>query len=324
MPSGGDPSVGRRPLVVLTDVSDLDPAPALALLEEAGFDVEVLQLDADPVVPERARRAVAAVGGYARLDEGFFSALPDLRFVALSSAGADMVDLAAARRHGVEIRPLLGVATEEVAVHALGLILAVERGLRIHEAVAAGAWSEAFTALPRRLSGCTLGLLGTGRIGAELARLAGPVFGRVVGFDRGHARGDVPAGLTPLASVAQVLRASDVLSIHLPLTDDTRGMLGTDELALLPRGASLVNVSRAEIVVADALVAALDSGRLRGAGLDVLCGEPPAADDPLRSHPAAVVTPHVGYLSDRSLASYQEDPTRTVIAWWRGTGGPQA
>ncbi|MDR6324605.1 NAD(P)-dependent oxidoreductase [Actinoplanes couchii] len=298
--------------MLLTDVSDIDPQPAIDLLERNGFDVEVLKLDVDPVVPERARRAVAAVGGYAHLGTDFFAAVPDLEFVALTSAGADMVDTSAAEKHGVEIRPLYGAATEEVAVHALALVLAVERGIRVTEQVAAGSWSEAFTHLPRRLSTCTLGVLGLGRIGAEFARVARPLFGRVVGYDPYV---PAPDGVEAVG-LDQLLAASDVLSVHMPLSGETRGMLGSAELARLPHGASLINVSRAEIVDQGALLAALDDGRLRGAGLDVLIGEPPALDDPLRDHSRTVVTPHVGYLSKGSLRVYEEKPAATIVEWW--------
>ncbi|GLY16864.1 hypothetical protein Kisp01_38790 [Kineosporia sp. NBRC 101677] len=301
-----------RPLALLTDVSDLDPRPAVDLLTQAGFDVEVLELDVNPAVPESARRAVAAVGGYAHLGEEFFAQVPDLKFVALTSAGADMVDLQAAERHGVQIQPLLGAATEEVAAHALALVLAVERGLRVTEQVAAGAWSEAYQHMPRRLSSCTVGVLGLGRIGAEFARLAQPLFGRVIGYDPYV---PAPDGVLPV-SFDELISASDVLSVHMPLSDETRALLGPVQLREMPPGASLINVSRAEIIDQQALLAALDEGRLRGAGLDVLTGEPPALDDPLRNHPRTVVTPHVGYLSQGSLTVYQEQPARTIVHWW--------
>lgn len=301
-----------KPLALLTDVSDIDPQPALTILTEAGFDVEVLKLDVDPQVPPSATRAVVAVGGYAHLGEDFFAALPDLKLVALTSAGADMVDLEAARRHGVEILPLNGAATEEVAAHALALVLAVERGLRSTEDVAAGAWSEAYQHLPRRLSDCTLGILGLGRIGAEFARIANPLFGRVIGYDP---YAPAPTGVQAV-SFDELVASSDVLSVHMPLSDETRSMLGARELAQMPHGASLVNVSRAEIVSPEELLDALNSGQLRGAGLDVLVGEPPALDDPLRNHPRTVVTPHVGYLSEGSLKVYQEQPARTIVHWF--------
>ena len=303
-----------RPVVVITDVTDLSPAPAIAVLEEAGFDVHVLAWDVSRAVPDAARDAVAALAGYAHLGEDFFAAFPDLRWIGTASTGTDMVDAAAASAHGVTVRPLAGASTEEVATHALALLLAVERALpEAQAAVRDGLWTDAFTALPRRLRDHTLGVCGLGRIGARFAELATPLFGRVIGYDPvATAAGVESVGLDEL------LAASDVLSLHLPLLESTRGMIGAAELARMPRGASLVNVSRGELVDLDAVAAALDSGRLRGVGLDVLDGEPPRIDHPLRTHPRAVVTPHVGFLSDASLRTYEREPAEALVQWWRG------
>lgn len=304
------------PVAVITDVTDLDVAPAVEILESAGFEVHVLALDVDPTIPDAARGAVIALAGYAHLGRAFFDALPDLRYIGTASAGTDMVDAAIARERGVHVQPLVGVATEEVATHALALLLAVERDLApTAAAVAAGAWSESYTALPRRLSERTLGLYGLGRIGARLAELARPLFARVIAHDPYVSA--APAGVDALVPLPDLFAASDVLSLHVPLTAETAGVIDAAALAALPAGATLLNVSRGELVDAAALASALDAGHLRGAGLDVLGGEPPASDDPLRSHPRAVVTPHVAYLSDRSLEGYLRQPALSAAAWWR-------
>lgn len=303
------------PVAVITDVTDLDVGPAQRILADAGFEVHVLALDTDPTIPAAARGAVIALAGYAFLGAEFFAALPDLRYIGTASAGSDMVDAAEAAARGVVVQPLVGVATEEVAAHALALILAVERDLvPVATAVADGAWSEAYTAIPRRLSERTLGLYGLGRIGARLAQLARPLFARVVAHDPYITT--APDGVDALVDFAGLLAASDVLSLHVPLTAETASAIGAAELAVLPAGATLVNVSRGELADADALVAALDEGRLRGVGLDVLGGEPPAADHPLRTHPRAVVTPHIAYLSERSLEGYLRQPALSAVAWW--------
>ncbi|WP_159500514.1 NAD(P)-dependent oxidoreductase [Microbacterium sp. 18062] len=304
-----------RPVAIITDVTDLSVDPAVEILESAGFAVHVLALDRDPIVPDAARSAVVALAGYAFLGREFFDALPDLRYVGTASAGFDMVDIDTARARDVVVQPLVGVATQEVAAHALTLILAVERDLvAAARGVADGGWSESYAALPRRLSELTLGLYGLGRIGRQLAAIARPLFARVIAHDPYVTRaGD---GVDALVTVPELLSASDVLSLHLPLTPATHGVVAAAELAALPAGATLVNVSRGELVDSDALVAALDAGRLRGAGLDVLGGEPPRADDPLRMHPRAIVTPHVAYLSERSLEGYLRQPARSAVAWW--------
>lgn len=302
------------PVAVITDVTDLDVAPAIEILEAAGFEVHVLSLDSDPTIPEAARGAVVALAGYAHLGRAFFDAFPALRYIGTASAGTDMVDAAVARERGVVVQPLVGVATEEVATHALALLLAVERDLvPIAIEVEHGAWSEAYTAMPRRLSERTLGLYGLGRIGARLAELARPLFARVIAHDPYVS--DAPAGVDALVPLPELFAASDVLSLHVPLTAETAGVIDAAALAALPAGATLINVSRGDLVDAGALLAALDSGHLRGAGLDVLPGEPPASDDPMRSHPRTVVTPHVAYLSERSLEGYLRQPALSAVAW---------
>lgn len=303
-----------RPVAVITDVTDLDPQPGIELLTDAGFDVHVLAWDRDRTVPEPARGAVAALVGYARLDDEFFRAFPSIRWVGTASTGTDMIDPDAAAAHGVTVQPLVGASTEEVATHALALILAVERDLRGATAVAArGEWTDAFRAMPRRMSQLTLGLCGLGRIGTRVAELARPLFGRIAAYDPYAPGSDA---VDEMVGFDELLQRADVLSLHLPLTAQTRAMIDAEALAKLPAGASVVNCSRGELIDEQALIAALDDGRLRGAGLDVLAGEPPAADDPLRTHPCAVVTPHVAFLSDGSLATYEQQPARNLLAWW--------
>ncbi|KZE89861.1 NAD(P)-dependent oxidoreductase [Microbacterium sp. TNHR37B] len=313
------------PIAVITDVTDLDVGPARRILEDAGFEVHVLALDADPTIPDAARGAVIALAGYAFLGGEFFDALPALRYIGTASAGIDMVDAAEAAARGVVVQPLVGVATEEVAAHALALLLAVERGvLPAAAAVSAGAWSEAYEAVPRRLSERTLGLFGLGRIGGRLAQLARPLFARVIAHDPYLTA--APAGVDELVDAAALLAASDVLSLHVPLTAETAGVIGASELAALPEGASVVNVSRGELIDSAALIAALDAGSLRGAAVDVLDAEPPAADHPMRTHPRVIVTPHIAYLSERSLEGYEQQPARSAVAWWQAhlaAGAPQ-
>lgn len=302
---------------MVTDVTDLDVAPAVRVLESAGFAVHVLSWDATRDVPDEARSAVAALAGYAHLGEEFFATFPDLRWISTASTGTDMVDAAAAAAHGVTVRPLLGASTEEVATHALALMLAVERELpHAADIVRDGRWTDAFVHAPRRLSELTLGVCGLGRIGGRLTELARPVVGRIIGHDpAGAAGGDVDERV----GLVELLERSDILSLHLPLTPQTRGMIGAAQIERMPHGATIVNVSRGELIDVDALGQALDDGRLRGAGLDVLDGEPPAGDHRLRRHPRALVTPHVGFLSRTSLSAYEREPAEALVAWWRST-----
>ncbi|WP_051049600.1 C-terminal binding protein [Nocardiopsis ganjiahuensis] len=308
-----------RPLVLFTDRTDLDPRPGRALLEDAGCDTVLAELPSDrfaeQVLPDGAERAVALVVGFARIDKPLLDRLPNVGCIATMSAGIDMIDRAEAERRGIWIVNLVGAATEEVAAHALTLALALERHLRESLAVtASGGWTEELEPVPRQLSGLTLGLFGFGRIARRLAEIAAPVFGAVVAHDPFVA--EAPAGVR-LVDRDRLLAESDVLSLHLPLSPETAGSIGREAFSAMREGANLVNVSRGELVDHAALVEALDSGRLRGAALDVLAGEPADPGDPLRRDPRVLVTPHVAFLSDGSLERYVLDPAANVLEWLR-------
>ena len=308
-----------RPLVLFTDQTDLDPAPGRALLEAAGCDTVLAALPSragEPQdLPAGAEAAVALVVGYARIDEALLDRLPNVACIATMSAGFDMIDRAAAEARGIWIVNLTDAATEEVAAHALTLALASERELRGSLAVtAAGGWTEDVAAVPRRLSTLTLGLFGFGRIAQRLAQIASPVFGRVIAHDPFVT---APAHGVELVDRAALIAESDILSLHLPLTAETAGTIDAAAFAAMRSGATLINVSRGELVDPAALRAALDAGTLRGAGLDVLLGEPPVADDPYRQDPRVLVTPHVAFLSAGSLEHYTLDPARNVLSWLR-------
>ncbi|MPY35295.1 C-terminal binding protein [Streptomyces adustus] len=308
-----------RPVVVITDTEELDPEPGVALLTEAGFDVKVVGSRDPEAIAGAARDADALIVGYARIDAALLDRMPRLRILATMSAGYDMIDTVEAARRGLWVTNLPGSATEEVAVHALASALALTRRLPQADAVVrAGGWNTDFTEVPRRASEMTLGLFGFGRIARALARLAAPVFGRVVAHDPHTA--DWPTGVERV-DLDTLVASADVLSLHTASTSQTRGIVDAALLARTRPGAVLVNVSRGDLVDPAALLAALDSGRLAGAALDVFPVEPPAADDPLRSHPRLLLSPHSAFLSDASLRAYATEPARNVIAWWT-TGLP--
>lgn len=218
---------------------------------------------------------------------------PRLRVIGRAGAGVDNIDLEAATRRGIVVVNAPGGNTIAAAEHALALLLAVAR--RVPQADAAlkqGRW-ERSKFIGVELRGKTLGLVGLGRVGTEVARRALGLEMHVLAYDP-YVPGERARrlGLEP-ADLETVLRQSDFLSLHVPLTEETRCLINRERLALMKPGAYLINAARGGLVDEAALLEALDSGRLAGAGLDVFSREP-ATDNPLVSHPRVVATPHLG------------------------------
>jgi D-3-phosphoglycerate dehydrogenase / 2-oxoglutarate reductase len=245
--------------------------------------------------------------------------LPALRVVATCSVGFDHVDHEEAERRGIWVCNVPDYCVEEVADHSLALVLALLRGIvELDRSVRAGAWDSQAAGELRRLRGTRLGVVGFGRTGRALAERAA-----ALGFEVWVTDPAVPteaivaAGARP-ASLAELLEACEAVSLHVPLTPETEGLIGAPELALMPAGAVLVDTARAQLVDLDALVAALESGRLGGAALDVLPEEPPTAESPAPQAPRLVVTPHAAWYSAEAEEAVYRQPVLAVRAVLEG------
>ncbi len=243
--------------------------------------------------------------------------LPALRLLIASGMRNSVIDFAAAERLGVTV---CGTASSSIPPVELtwALILGLARGLVVENTAlrGGGPWQSTVGA---DLHGRTLGVLGLGRIGTRVARI-GQAFGMSVTAWSGNLTQEraAEAGVTLAASKEELLRSSDVVTVHLVLSDRTRGLLGAPELALLRPTAYLVNTSRSTIVDQEALLAALYSGALAGAGLDVFDVEPLPADHPLRSAPRLLATPHLGYVSQDNYRTYYGEAVEDIRAFLAG------
>lgn len=310
--------MSASPIAVYTDFDELDISPGRRLLESHGWTVRVLQTTDPQQILDGARDAEALMVGYAHIDAELIRALPQLKIIALLSMGFDNVDLDVATEAGVWVTNVPDAATREVAAHTLALALNLSRCvLPFSTDVRNGEWSLLSSPLPKDLHRTRVGVLGFGRIGRTFAQVAAGIFQKVVAYDPFVSElttDEISAGIE-LANMEDVLRRADVLSLHMPLNENTHHLLNERTLALLPDQAVIINVSRGELVDEDALLDALESGRLSGAGLDVLSVEPPGGQHPLVRRRDVIITPHMGFLSERTFVEYPLTQARNVLAW---------
>ncbi|WP_328503073.1 D-2-hydroxyacid dehydrogenase family protein [Streptomyces sp. NBC_00457] len=247
-----------------------------------------------------------------------FARLPRLRLLIASGMRNTVIDYAAAEAHGVTVCGTGSSSTPPVEL-TWALLLGLARGI-VEEAGAlrsGGPWQSTVGA---DLHGRRLGLLGLGKIGSRVAQVA-LAFGMRVGAwsqNLTKERAD-ECGAQLAASKEELLAESDFVSIHLALSDRTRGLLGPAELALLKPTAYLINTSRAAIVDQDALLTALHEGRIAGAGIDVFDIEPLPADHPMRTAPRLLATPHLGYVSQANYATYYGQAVEDIQAFLAGS-----
>lgn len=308
-------------IAVYTDTDDTDVSAGVTLLEAAGYEVRVLETREAAAIIDGARDAEVLLLGYAPITREIIEALPNLKLIALMSMGFDFVDIDAATEHGIWVTNVPGAATEEVATHALALLLHATRQLPFYTASATPErWNERAATAPPRLSELQLGIVGLGKIGREFARVAGPLFGGIVGYDPFlEDSPETRAQLAELgirrAELAEVRDTAHVLSLHLPLTPETERMVNAEFITHMPTGAVLLNVSRGGLVDSAALAAALDAGQLSAAALDVLDQEPPRAGHPLLDRGDVVLSPHIAYFSSFTEAEYVRVQAANAVAF---------
>ena len=276
-------------------------------------------------VIERLAGATIAIINKVPLPAAAVDALPDLKMVAVAATGTNIVDLDACRARGIVVSNIRGYAEHTVPEHVLALLLALSRNLVAwRETLQAGRWQQSdqfclFDHPIRDLHGATLGLIGSGSLGNGVVRLAEAFGMRVLRAERKGAA-SVRPGYT---AFADVLREADAISLHCPLTDDTRGLIGEAELRAMRRSALLINTARGGIVDEAALIQALKEGWIGGAGFDVITAEPPPAGHPmvapeLLALPNFLLTPHVAWASRPAMQTLADQLIDNIEAFVAG------
>jgi D-3-phosphoglycerate dehydrogenase len=300
-------------VVITWPVYDPDGPRTGAILKEAGLGIRLHPRHSNRTPAELAEILGDAVGVIAStdtFDSSVFAACPNLKVIARTGVGVDAIDLKAATQAGVLVATTPGANEQAVADHALALILALQRRLAENDgAIRQGRWDRAGSLTPSDLYGAKVGLIGSGVIGrAVIGRLRG--FGSTISVYDPYLE-TAPEG-TELVDLATLLTSSDIITVHAPLTESTRGLLGAQEFAAMKPGAYLVNVSRGGIIDEVALADAIRSGHLGGAGLDTFATEP-IGDSPLRDLPTVIMSPHIAGLSHRSIEAMTQQATRAVL-----------
>lgn len=299
---------------------DLDDERTLLDAWGAADRLELVNVD-DPVQNDDTLAQLlapfdAVVTEGVTLSSALLQALPRLRVVALQSIGTNTVDVAAAGELGIEVSNAPGYCTQEVAAHAVGMLLDLARRITFYDrAVQAGEWEPLPTGapLPTRLAGRTVGLVFFGGIPQQMV---GPLVAlglRVLVYAPTRSADDLsPWPVEKAASLEELLRRSDFVSLHSPLVDATRGLIGARELGLMKPSAVLINTARGGVVDEAALVDALIAGRIAAAAVDVIADETTAATR-LRGLANVIITPHVAYLSQESFRQAREMALRSVV-----------
>ena len=262
---------------------------------------------------ETLARADAVINLRYELDRAAIDSLEDCRVISRYGIGVDNINVEAASEHGIPVTNVPDYCLEEVSVHALTLYLALSRGLKSYDAdVADGGWDRDVAMPIHRLSTQTVGVVGYGAIGRAVGERAAALGADVVASDPFLTEADLAADPAELVEFEELLARSDFVTVHSPLTPETRELFDAEAFQQMNEGAYFVNVARGPIVDGDALVEALDAGEIAGAGLDVFPDEPPAADDRLRDHPKVLTTPHVAWYSEEANDQRRRTVTEIV------------
>ena len=307
---------------VFLDYSTLGPGLDTGPLRDLIPDFEFFDATSDEQVAGRINDAEFVIANKVRLDDGLMEQAPELRFIGLTATGTDNIDLDGARRRGITVCNIRGYCTRSVTEHVFGVLLMLTHNLhRYSAAVRAGEWQKSqvfcmYDHTVRELSSMTMGIVGHGELGSSVAGRARD-FGMNVLIS---ARPGSHATAGDRVSFGEILATSDVISLHCPLTDETKSLFGEPEFQRMKPSSILVNTARGALIDSAALVAALELGEIGAAAIDVLSNEPPVDSDPLLKYTGdnLVVTPHIAWSTDRARQDAVNELAANIAAFLNG------
>jgi D-3-phosphoglycerate dehydrogenase len=302
-----------NPLVAVTDHVFPNLEPTKQVLSELHAELKLAQATTPEAILEVAREADGVIVCYAKMPASVIDQLKNCKVMARTGIGVDNVDIDAASRRGIVVTNVPEYCEDEVSDHAMAMLLTLVRKIPFaNKRAHAGKWETGAVNPIHRLRGRTLGLIGFGKI-PKLVAAKAQAFGlKVLTYDPYiPAEAAIILGVTSV-SLPELLSTSDYVSIHAPLTPETKNMFNADAFRQIKRGALLVNTARGPLVDVEALVDALDAGQLAGAALDVLPQEPPPADSRLLGRDDVILTPHTGFYSEESMIDLQTKAAQQV------------
>ncbi len=302
-----------NPLVAVTDHVFPDLEPTKQVLSEVHAEIKLAVAPTPEAILSVAREADGLLVCYAKVPASIIEQLERCKVIARTGIGVDNVDIDAATRRGIVVTNVPEYCEDEVSDHAMAMLLALIRKIPFaNKRAHAGKWETAAVNPIHRLRGRVLGLVGFGKI-PKLVATKAQAFGlRVQTCDPYITSETTDKSGVKLVSLPELLSTSDYVSIHAPLTSETKNMFNADAFRQIKRGALLVNTARGPLVDVDALVDALDAGQLAGAALDVLPQEPPPAGLRLLGRDDVILTPHIGFYSEESMIDLQTKAAQQV------------
>lgn len=307
---------------VFLDYATMGDGLDLSELEALFSELTLHDTSDDAEIPERIKEAEFVFTNKVYLTDELLSAATNLRYIGLTATGTNNIDLEAATRHDIAVANIRAYCTESVVEHVIGVLLMLAHNLHRYDAsVRAGNWQRAdqfcMLAYPiRQLSNLTLGIVGFGDLGRGVAAAA-KTFGLSVIVSARPGSAEVPKGRV---AFDELLANADVVSLHCPLTDETKNLIDEKALGLMKSGAILINTARGALVDAAALVDALKSGQIAGATIDVLHEEPPVNGNALLDYDGdnLIITPHIAWATDQARQNAIDQLASAAAAYVRG------
>src|SRR5512142_608262 len=302
-----------NPLVAVTDHVFPNLEPTKRVLSELHAELNFAQATTPEAILDVAREADGVIVCYAKMPASVIEQLKNCKVMARTGIGVDNVDIDAASRKGIVVTNVPEYCEDEVSDHAMAMLLTLVRKIPFaNKRAHAGKWETGAVNPIHRLRGRTLGLVGLGKI-PKLVAAKAQAFGLHVQTYDPYIPAEAAAKLgVKSVGLPELLSTSDYVSIHAPLTPETKNMFNADAFRQIKRGALLVNTARGPLVDVEALVDALDMGQLAGAALDVLPQEPPPADSRLLGRDDVILTPHTGFYSEESMIDLQTKAAQQV------------